>query len=115
MSKTTLENLIDVISNCSILISNETSGGHLAIALDKPDVFIIYNGNHFGRFTPYPKCMTDKYNVVFHPEIEKNIEDYKYLSNQYGYRSNLDINEITTEKVINKIDEVLKLKEKGDS
>ena len=59
--------------------------------------------------------MTDKYNVVFHPEIEKNIEDYKYLSNQYGYRSNLDINEITTEKVINKIDEVLKLKEKGDS
>ena len=115
VSKTTLENLIDVISNCSILISNETSGGHLAIALDKPDVFIIYNGNHFGRFTPYPKCMTDKYNVVFHPEIEKNIEDYKYLSNQYGYRSNLDINEITTEKVINKIDEVLKLKEKGDS
>ena len=36
------------------------------------------------------------------------IENYKKLSNSYGYGSNLDINEISFENVKIKIDEILK-------
>jgi len=46
--------------------------------------------------------------VIYHPEIEKNMGDYKKLSNSYGFGSSLNINEISFERVKNKIDGVLK-------
>ncbi len=102
IGKTSLVEMVDILSTAKFVVSNETSIPHICIALDVR-VFVISNGNHFGRFTPYPANLTDKYYPIYHPEIEKNLDDYKYLSNQYGYGSNLDINDITIEKVKNKI------------
>ncbi len=102
IGKTSLVEMVDILSTAKFVVSNETSIPHICIALDVR-VFVIFNGNHFGRFTPYPANLTDKYYPIYHPEIEKNLDDYKYLSNQYGYGSNLDINDITIEKVKNKI------------
>lgn len=105
VGKTTLVELVIILSHASLLISNETSAPHFAVALGIPTI-VIYNGNHFGRFTPYPSDMTSKYAVVCHPSIEQNFEAYKLLSNKCGYSSTLDINKIEVQQVIDEINKV---------
>jgi len=107
VGKTSLVELLFVIYNGNLMISNETSAPHLAVALEMTNIFVISNGNHYGRFTPYPKEMTSSYHVIYHPEIEKDLDNYKKLSNSYGYGSTLDINDISVESVINKIEGIL--------
>lgn len=107
VGKTSLVELLYIIYNGNLMISNETSAPHLAVALEITNIFVIYNGNHYGRFTPYPKEMAMNYHAIYHPIIKKDLDDYKNLSNSYGYGSDLDINEITFEMVKNKIDKVL--------
>jgi ADP-heptose:LPS heptosyltransferase len=109
VGKTSLVDLLYVINNSNLIISNETSAPHFAAALELAYIFVISNGNHYGRFTPYPKNMSESYHVIYHPEIEKDIEDYEKLSNKYGYGSSLNINEISVESVKNKVDRVLNL------
>ncbi|WP_331774334.1 glycosyltransferase family 9 protein [Sulfurospirillum sp. 1612] len=107
VGKTSLVELLHVIYNGNLMIANETSAPHAAVALEMTNIFVIYNGNHYGRFTPYPKEVSENYHVIYHPEIEKDLDDYKKLSNSYGFGSKLDINEISVESVKNKIDKVL--------
>ena len=108
VGKTSLIDLIYVISNGNLMIANETSAPHFAVALGI-NTLVISNGNHFGRFTPYPKEMTDKYHVIYHPEIEKDLDNYKKLSSSYGYKSKLDINEISVKSVLEKVDNILEV------
>ncbi len=107
VGKTSLIELLHVIYNGNLMIANETSAPHFAVSLEMTNIFVISNGNHYGRFTPYPKDMAPNYHVIYHPVIEKDIDNYKKLSNSYGYGSNLDINEISFESVKRKIDETL--------
>jgi len=102
-----LIDLLYVIYNGNLMIANETSAPHFAIALEMRNVFVIYNGNHYGRFTPYPKEVSSSSYPIYHPEIEKDLDDYKKLSNSYGFGSKLDISDITAEFAISKIKEVL--------
>ncbi len=108
VGKTSLIELLHVIYNGNLMIANETSAPHFAVSLEMTNVFVISNGNHYGRFTPYPKDMAPNYHVIYHPEIEKDLDDYERLSNSYGYGSDLDINEISFEMVKDKIDGVLR-------
>jgi ADP-heptose:LPS heptosyltransferase len=103
VGKTSLIDLLFVIKNSKMIISNETFIPHMAVALNSKNIFVIYNGNHFGRFIPYPREITESYFSIYHPEIEKDLVNYEKLSNMYGYRSQLDINEITPQQVIRKI------------
>lgn len=107
VGKTTLIDLIEIISSAQILVSNETSAPHFAVALDATEVFVVYNGNHLSRFTPYPEKMTNKYHVVYHPEIENNLQAYQQLSNNFGYGSKLNIDDISADALIKKIAQVL--------
>ena len=106
VGKTSLVELAAIIGRAKLIVSNETSAPHLAIATDTKCV-VIYNGNHFGRFTPYPIEISDKYDVVYHPKIKHNIQEYEILSNSYGYSSNLNINDIEVEDVKSSIDKFL--------
>ena len=98
---------MQVLRKSKLLISNETSAPHLAMSLNVTTV-VIYNGNHFGRFTPYPQNMDNKYHLVCHPEIEKDKKDYMEKSNSYKFSSKLNINDITPSLVIAKLNEILK-------
>lgn len=51
--KTSLTDLIDLIGNAALVISNETSVVHIAAAAKVKTVCIL-GGGHFGRFAPYP-------------------------------------------------------------
>ena len=104
VGKSSLMELGSIVYNGNLLISNETSCVHLGSILDTTIIIVVSNGNHLGRFIPYPKEIRDKYYPVFHPFIENNIDKYRELSNQFAYKSTLNINEIDASKIINLID-----------
>lgn len=104
VGKTSLVELLAVIYNGNLMIANETSAPHFAVALEMTNLFVIYNGNHFGRFTPYPHGMSTCYKAIYHPVIAQNLQDYEKLSNSYGYGSTLDINEISVEQVLGELE-----------
>ena len=109
VGKTSLLDLLYIINQSSLLVSNESCAPHLTAALDRINIniFVISNGNTFGRFTPYPKKIYGNYFPIFHPKIEKDLNNTKKLINTYGMLSNLDINDITSENAIAKIKSVL--------
>ena len=107
VGRTSLVELLNIFNNANIVITNETFAAHLSVSLSLKNVFVIYNGNHYGRFTPYPKEISQKYHVIYHPEIEKNLNNYKKISNTTGFESNLNINDISKDMVLEKIDTVL--------
>ena len=107
VGKTSLPELLYIIDAGKMMLSNETSAPHLAVALGVPHIFVLSNGNHFGRFTPYPREVWEGYHPIFHPEIEKNLENYDKLVGRYGRGSDLEINDIGVESVKNKIEQVL--------
>jgi ADP-heptose:LPS heptosyltransferase len=53
INKTSLPQMIEVIGNSALLIANETSAIHMAVATQTPSVCIL-GGGHFERFAPYP-------------------------------------------------------------
>lgn len=105
--ETTLMQLATLVYNGNLVVSNETSAAHFAVFLDTA-IIAVYNGNHLGRFIPYPQGISDKYYPVFHPFITANPDKYKDLSNSFSYKSELDINEIKANEVIKTIDTILR-------
>lgn len=105
--KTSLIETLSIIKNANLLVSNETSAPHMAVMTNTP-VIVIYNGDNFKRFIPYPDFMVENYYPIYHPVIESSFENYEKLSNTHGYISKLDINEIKLEQVIAKLDETIK-------
>jgi ADP-heptose:LPS heptosyltransferase len=51
--KTSLTQLIELIGQASLVIANETSAIHIAVATKTKSICIL-GGGHFGRFSPYP-------------------------------------------------------------
>jgi len=107
VGKIKLIDLIKIINRSKLVISNETSVPHITVALNLP-VVVISNGNHFGRFTPYPSEITDKYYAIYPPEIESNLKKFEQLVDLYGMGSRLDISKIEVDRVIKCVDLILK-------
>ncbi len=108
VGKTSLLDLIYIISRSNLVISNETSVPHMAVALDIP-VIVISNGNNLGRFVPYPKQITDRYYALYPPDISNHLDSFNQLVSKYYNNSNLDIKGIGTIDVINTTVNALKL------
>jgi len=53
MGKTSLPELLDIMNNAALVVSNDTGPAHLSIALGSPTLVIV-GGGHFGCFVPYP-------------------------------------------------------------
>ena len=53
IGKTSLPQLTELIGNAALVIANETSAIHIAVATKTPSVCIL-GGGHFERFAPYP-------------------------------------------------------------
>ena len=52
IGKTTLLDLISIISNAELIITNETSACHIAVATRTQSICLL-GGGHYGRFQPY--------------------------------------------------------------
>jgi ADP-heptose:LPS heptosyltransferase len=53
INKTSLVQLVELIGNAALVIANETSAIHIAVATKTPSICIL-GGGHFERFAPYP-------------------------------------------------------------
>jgi len=106
VGKTTLSELSAILSNAKLLVSNETGAVHIAVAVNTY-VLVLSNGNHYGRFHPYPKEITDRYTVVYPPAIEEQAYDHNELAVLCGKSSDLDINDIVPKRVLKEIDRIL--------
>ncbi len=96
--KLKLSQLVKVISKAMLLISNETGTIHIAASTKTPFV-CISNGNHFGRFHPYPAEVFDKAIFVYPPKIKAHLTDPDYLQEKYRFGSELDINTVPVQDV----------------
>jgi ADP-heptose:LPS heptosyltransferase len=104
--QTSLVELVEIIAESRLLISNETSAVHIAAAVNTQTV-CISNGERFNRFSPYPLSITNLITYFFpnNDFYEKNKN--AYLTEQYQYFSNLDINEIKPESVFTTVIKLL--------
>lgn len=103
VGKTSLTSLLQVLAGARLVLTNETSVGHFAVALGVPHVVVVSNGNHYGRFSPYPADIAGGYRAVYPPEIEALRQDEAYLQQLYGAGSDLDINRIRAADVMRAI------------
>ena len=104
--KTSLIDLINYIAESALLVSNETSGVHIAAAVDT-ETICISNGNHFGRFCPYHLSMTDKIITIFPNDSFYESKNKEIYAEQFKYQSNIDINQIAPIYVFLKIASIL--------
>lgn len=100
VGKTSLLDLINLVANSELVISNDTGIVHIAGALDVKTV-VIHNGTHYGRFLPYPSKLGIPIKVV-HPLIMQNLAESE-KEEKFFYRSYLDINKISPDQVISTI------------
>lgn len=101
VGQTSLVDVVSLIAKARLIISNETGAAHIAAALDIYTL-VISNGNHFGKFTPYPKHYTNRYFAVY-PFVydEKTFESFKSL---YYKSSTLNIDDITVKMVLDQLE-----------
>jgi ADP-heptose:LPS heptosyltransferase len=104
VGRLSLTEFANILSRADIVVSNETFVPHMAVALDVKNVFVVSNGNHYKRFSPYPDEMTENYHVVYPPQIEENRNNFDYLCNTYGNGSSLNIGDVSVENLIKVID-----------
>ena len=104
--RTGLAGLVKIIANAELLISNETGAVHIAAAVNTPFV-CISNGNHLGRFHPYPEDIFSGAYYVYADEMERKLKENPGYAEELRFGSGLNINNITAAKVIKKVREIL--------
>lgn len=101
VNKLSYYDFMEVVKNASLVISNETNAPHLAMAISQAQVLVISNGNHYGRFNPYPQGDSRRYYIKYPPVLEDGIASHdNLLINQCRLQSKLNIDAITVESVI---------------
>ena len=93
-----------VLQSAQALISNDTSAAHMSAALPLTRTLVISNGNHYGRFSPYPKELGINYQLVCHPNLENGRSKFMKLMNMERAESKLDIDEVEVRAVLNELD-----------
>jgi len=105
IGKTSLSHFADLINNCTLLISNETSAVHFAAVCSRPAVCISNNTWHLGRFNPYPEKMGLLIDYVFDDNIDQL--SFEQARQEYPASKMLNINDIAVEKVFLKAEKYL--------
>ncbi|TGN18295.1 glycosyltransferase family 9 protein [Leptospira idonii] len=108
--KTSLVQLIDQIGNSTASICYDSSGVHIAVATGVDKVVCISNGNHYGRFIPYPKSIVENMLGFYPPEIKDELRKGRenLVLERYYTGASLDINTIPLQETINDIFDYLK-------
>jgi ADP-heptose:LPS heptosyltransferase len=94
--KTSLMELIYIISKAKLVISNDTSGAHISAALNIPAI-ILSQFNHYLRFVPYPPEISSNILCLL-PNIFKELSQDE-LVEKFKNGSNEDISGISIEQV----------------
>jgi hypothetical protein len=93
VGQTSLIDMLSILNRAKFVVSNDTGLAHMSIALKKK-TFIISNGNHFGRFVPYPKEYNEHVQCIFPFDYQT---DFKSYCEKYYNNSDVDINLVTAD------------------
>lgn len=104
--KTTLLEMTKLVAGASLVIANETMGVHIAAAVNVPFV-CISNGQHLGRFNPYPAEIFGDGYYIYPEQISAQIDKLSKLIEEYRFEGIHDINTIHPEKVMTLVEVVL--------
>ena len=100
IGKTSLTDLMLLIKNASLIITLDSSVLHISGVFNKKTI-CLSNGKPYGRFVPYPKNIFNEGLFIFPTAITKG------YSQRYRFFSDLDIDQITSARVIQTIDKLL--------
>jgi ADP-heptose:LPS heptosyltransferase len=102
--KTSLTDLLKILSEALLLISNDSGIVHSAASVDTP-VIALANGTHYKRFLPYPTTINSNVKVFYPPQVYTNIK--RGNISEIKYRSPFDINSIDFESVKAEAEKIL--------
>ena len=94
--KTSLPELLELISNSSLLISNDTSAIHMGAQSGVPSI-CIYKGNNYGRCMPYPEGLLSNFRICM-PEQLKSMPPEERIR-RFSENDGLDIRTISVDQV----------------
>ncbi|MBI3143653.1 MAG: glycosyltransferase family 9 protein [Bacteroidetes bacterium] len=96
----TLIDLVKLLAKAKLLIANESGVVHLAQALRLPVVICLSNGNHLGRFNPYPPttALVDM-RYCYPPAIGLQEDINSQLIEKYYWGSTLPIHQVPLAQV----------------
>jgi len=98
--------LVELISNAKLLITNDTCALHIGAALNTKTICIT-NGLHFGRFHPYPDEMSNFVKTIYPDDDLIKNENFEFLVRKFHLGSELNINQISPDKVLHHVREFL--------
>lgn len=101
----TIIDMIAEVSSANLIITNDTYMSHLGASLKVNNIVVLSNGNHFDRFTNYPKYLSKNHIFIYPFNPIHAVIDYK---EEFKNKSNLNINEIKVTTLINFLDNLLK-------
>jgi ADP-heptose:LPS heptosyltransferase len=100
LNQTDLVSFGSQLQGADLLISNDTMAVHLAMAMKNINVVVISNGNHMGRFSPYP-WDKERYRVVYPPCLQQELKDGALIKDLYKREGNTrNINDISPSEVL---------------
>lgn len=103
----TLLEVVNLIGNANLVISNETSSVHIAAATNTSAICIA-NGNHFGRFYPYPPVISDCIQTIY-PHNSPILQYNEYLQSidKSTAPVGLNIDLIKPETILREVEKLL--------
>ena len=103
--KTSLIELIDIISKCKILITNDSSAFHIGACL-KTETICLFMGRHYGRFAPYPKGYDNHLRYIYPARIKNLLLNTETAIKQTKHSQPAFIEEITISQVEEEFDKI---------
>ncbi len=105
--------LLELIANAKLLITNDTCALHIGASLNTKTICIT-NGLHFGRFHPYPDEMSNFVMTIYPDDDLNKNRNFDFLARKFHLGSELDINQISPDKVLHHVREFLQIKKKEE-
>lgn len=99
MRKTSLTETIEILASAKLTISNDSGLAHISAVVDTPTI-CISNGNHYGRFVPYPADMNKDLKLVIPSLLWDKFKNEDVLIKKLRNGSLVDINLIKPAEVI---------------
>ena len=100
--KTTLVELTERIATARLVICNDSSAFHIAVALNVP-VVCISNGENYGRFSPYPAALSANSKVVYPDELDATKDETVRLQKYCRTIKEIGIEKIEINKVLSQV------------
>ncbi len=97
--KRSLTQSLEELRNSHLLISNESSPVHMAATIGTPCV-VISQGNHFGRWNPYPQEVASWIRTVYPASFGDTVAGYDELAELYHDGSEEDVAGISVDQVL---------------